>query len=304
MLKISTPRSSLEIEDKEGAKITNLTLSLGKEKFTVIESIEGLDFYLSGNYLLYPWVNRISSKRISYQHPNGNRLDCDLIPEMMDSNGFPSHGLYTKKPRRVVLKEETIDRSTVVLEPIEFDPRFPHFQEEWNLYIDRLVIRTIFTNGSNSPQFFSYGYHPYLSPGENLENCRVVTNLDAYIPLESNLLPPKEYTRKPIQEILKPKEGISSSLDHCFVNTKGGDSYMGLYVPSREVYMICKSYAGELNLPFFQVYTPDSQRIAIEPMSSCGDVFSNPNSQPFCIFPQKKVEGKIEILLSKDAIRN
>jgi galactose mutarotase-like enzyme len=302
MLKIRTPRSSLELDDKEGAKITNLTLSLGKEKYTIIESIAGSDFYLSGNYLLYPWVNRISSKNISYIHTDGNRLDCELVPEMSDSNGFPSHGLYTKKNRRIVLKEETIDRVSVILEPTEWDFRFPYFQEEFNLYVDRLVIKTVFENRSNSPQFFSYGYHPYFSPGVDLGDCKIVTNLDSYIPLEANLLPPQSFTRSPISDILKPTGGIPAFLDHCFVNTRGGNSYMGLYIPSRDVHIICKSYKGELDLPFFQVYTPDSQRIAIEPMSSSGDVFANPNSKPFCLLPQKKVEGKVEFLLSKEAI--
>ena len=297
-LMIETKSSRLHLDLENGGSIRKLILTSLKSKTTkeIISKDDTKDFFLSGSYILYPWVNRIASRFINYKNQK-ILLDTALC----DTNDYPIHGLFFKSKRNLVKVEETNDYSYASITSETFHPKFPLLSEDFFLYEDRLQIVTTFQNTTNSPQFFSYGYHPYFQLDSKINTCTLESNLDTVLPLRKDLLPESYFLEGHRKYIFEDGDLINTlSLDHCFTNLNlSNDPFIRLRFPfTGESICISTKLSPEfIPMTFFQVYTPEDRKtIAIEPLSSSGNVFENFITSPTEIGAQSSKKGQIEIL--------
>lgn len=295
---LETKSSRLHLDLENGGSIRKLSLTSSKSKSTkeIISKDDAKDFFLSGSYLLYPWVNRIASRFINYKNQK-----ILLENALCDTNDYPIHGLFFKSKRNLVKYEETNEESYVYLSSETSHPKFPELSEAFLLYQDRLQIITTFHNTSNSPQFFSYGYHPYFQLDSKINTCTLESNLNSVLPLRKDLLPETYFLEGHRKYIFEDGDLINTlSLDHCFTNLNlTNDPYIRLRFPftGESICISSKLSPNFIPLTYFQVYTPEDRKtIAIEPLSSSGNVFENPITSPIEIGPESTLKGQIEIL--------
>ncbi|MFB5651635.1 aldose 1-epimerase [Leptospira wolffii] len=227
----------------------------------------------SGNFLMFPWVNRHASTELSF---NGKPFTFPGIQR--DENGFPVHGLVHSLERkpikirpdgkggefRVIFPEEWRDSpiSAIAI-------REEYFIEETSSGI-LLSLKTRFNNMKADSIRFAYGYHPYFSLGGHTEDWRVFLHLDKNLELDDKLVPIQPGISNSINSVIQ--DGKLSSLDHLFYgkdprvvleNSKLKYSISVISPPPEE---------GQIALNYYQIYTkPDFSSIAIEPCSAPGN---------------------------------
>lgn len=291
MISLFTNKSKLNLLNSKGAQI--LELKFLNKNGDWIEVIDGYkdseDFFFSGSFLMFPWVNRLEST----EYPKGSSLKAHAY----DGNGYAIHGSVFKAYRNII----TFLNTKVELKISETIETFPEVTEIFSLKENLLEIETIFFNSSNNPQYFAYGYHPYIKIGNfKIDNLIFETNCSDNISLGKNYLPTNPISKIPIQDILVPGSKINNlSLDHLFVNSKGTDAYIKLISKDLnigvEISTVCDSECAIPN-PFFQVYTPSHRNsIAIEPMNSIGNAFFINGAPLTHLSPGEKKSGKFQI---------
>ncbi len=294
---LETKSSRLQLDLLRGGSIQKLVLSSLKTKSSkeIITQDESQDFFLSGSYLLYPWVNRIASRFIQYRQKS-----ILLDPPVCDANEYPIHGLFFSTKRIPLKVEETDLESSVLLSSDWNHPKFPVLTETFTLYPDRLQILTKFENTTTSTQYFSYGYHPYFQLDTKINTCTLTTNLDTLLPLRKDLLPEAYFLEGHRNYLFQDGDRINIlELDHCLTNLHlTEDPFVRLQFPfSGESITISSKFDPDfIPLPYFQLYTPpDRKTIAIEPLSSSGNVFENPITSPVEINALSTQKGRVEI---------
>jgi galactose mutarotase-like enzyme len=123
---IETKSSRLHLDLENGGSIRKLILTSLKSKTTkeIKSKDDTKDFFLSGSYLLYPWVNRIASRFINFKNQK-----ILLENALCDTNDYPIHGLFFKYKRTLVKFEETNEYSYVTITSETFHPKFPLLSE-------------------------------------------------------------------------------------------------------------------------------------------------------------------------------
>ncbi|MCB1179368.1 MAG: hypothetical protein KDK36_17435, partial [Leptospiraceae bacterium] len=147
---IFTEKSSLTIDSK--GKILNLTLNNGNRERTIIKANPFDPFFSSGNYLLFPWVNRLKTNKIKFKE-----LETVINPIAKDSNNLALHGLIANSERDFTVLEESETESKIEFQPKEQLKNFPSLKEIFVLKHDSIEFQIQFSNISNSNQYFSFG---------------------------------------------------------------------------------------------------------------------------------------------------
>lgn len=285
--------SELDINLDLGGQVERLTLKNPRsdKKIPVILPYDKTQpFFLSGNFLMYPWVNRLESNQISIL---GKKITIDPLEQ--DTSNRPIHGLYFNKRRRLI----EVKKDSARIEPIEINRNFPQFTESFVLEDSSLTIRTEFHNPTSSIQEFAYGYHPYLRLKANLDDCSIRTNLTHYIPLTSDLLPNKALSKSEISYLFTSNSTIGQmKLDHLFTGN-ANEPYFGIADEKEKVLLQVRATPySQIPLPYFQVYIPEDRKsIAIEPMSCTGNAFFTTNSGLCRLHAGEKVFGEFVIEL-------
>lgn len=285
--------SELELNLDHGAQITKLSLrhpKSGKKIPVVFPFDQSKGFFLSGNFLMYPWVNRLESDKINVA---GKTITIEPIER--DNHNQPIHGLYFNKKRRLI----EVKKNSARIELTEANKNFPQLIETYTLEDNYLLIQTEFYNPSMQIQEFAYGYHPYIRLNANLEECIIHTNLTQYIPLDGNSLPIKSLERRDLSYLFTKGEPIGNSkLDHLLTaNFK--ELYCGIYDPKdRLLVQVRVPETSQIPMPYFQIYIPEDRKsIAVEPMTSSGNAFFTPKSGLCRLNPDEKAFGEILIEL-------
>ena len=124
-LTLLNSHSELDLNLDLGGQIERLTLKhprLDKKIPVILPYDPNQSFFQSGNFLMYPWVNRLESNKISIV---GRKYTIEPLEK--DSSNRPIHGLYFNKKRRLIeLKKESAR-----IEPLEVNPKFPQFIESF-----------------------------------------------------------------------------------------------------------------------------------------------------------------------------
>lgn len=271
LVELSNSKASLILNPLQGSQIHELTLtSPSGTRLNVIERFDpSLNFFATGSFLMYPWVNRLSMQEITVE---GRTIA--LNPPVIEPSGQAIHGLIFDRPRKVVESSS----SHVVLKLVEPLEDFPEVTEEWRLEDRQFHVRYVFNNVSEFTQQFAFGCHPYFALGTPVDSWIIETNMSHYHPLTSELLPGDE-PPKPIQLILDQTRPLgATSLDNTLTNPIGGPPTFSIADPTQHVRLTlaCTPATGasSIAMQFLQVYTPPTRRsLAVEPMSAIGNVF-------------------------------
>ena len=293
---INTSFSKLKINLTNGGKIESLTLSSKKTKSSkeIIQNKNEI-FFLSGSYLLYPYVNRLESDKINYKNFNIKLQDC-----FKDNNNYPIHGFYFNTKRKIINEISTSNESRLTIQAESFHHSFPEFNETFILRENSLEIITNFINKSSNIQYFSYGYHPYFQLEDNIYSYKLESNLFDVLPLNNDLLPKKYFLENHRNYLFKNFETLSDKkFDHCITNLNLSENpFVKISSSKSDNAILIESFLNKdyIALPYFQIYTPrDGKSIAIEPLTSSGNVFLNPITSPIEILPFEEKTGKIKI---------
>lgn len=294
-LTLLNSHSELDLNLDLGGQVERLTLKhprLDKKIPVILPYDPSLPFFQSGNFLMYPWVNRLESNKITVV---GRKITIDPLEK--DSTDRPIHGLYFNKRRRLI----ELKKDSARIEPIEVNPKFPQFIESFVLEDNSLTIRTEFYNPTDNIQEFAYGYHPYLRLKANLEECSIHTNFTHYIPLTDDLLPNKDLIKNEISYLFISNSLLGQmKLDHLFTGSPS-EPYFGIADEKEKILLQVRvSVNSQIPLPYFQVYTPEDRKsIAIEPMSSTGNAFFTAKSGLCRLNPGDRIFGEFIIELLK-----
>lgn len=275
---IQNQNSSLILDLKNGAQIEKLELETEKGKvFSVINKFNPKDFFLGGNFLMFPWVNRILEERFFFQNK-----EINLSPKKKDSNGLSIHGNFFEMERKII----ELKKNELLLEPISYQNNFPKFIESFFLGKNFCEFKIEFHNDSSEEQIFAFGYHPYLSLNQNLDELNFKTNLNLAIALNSSLVP--DFETKQENPFLNQTSLKGIKLDNLFSSSE------------KEIFFAIENESTGLKISFendiysfVQIYTPEDRlSIAVEPMSSTGNVFFEKKSCPVKLKPQEKISAK------------
>lgn len=296
MFTLENDFATLGLDLSRGGKILFLEFKTNQSKIQVIQSREGSDFYLSGSYFLFPWVNRISSPSLNIR---GRKFV--LKDYKTDANGLPIHGFYTEAPRRIL--SQTPDSVTIA--PVSFHPDFPIFQETFILKEKQFVCKTEFWNKTSSLQAFAYGYHPYLEFEKPIDELELIIEPELWVPLDEKLLPTEK--KEPTSKLFPSSSLRDVKLDHLFLEERSEDARISLRDPLTGQTLRCVGRQSlqpeQIPLPFFQVYThPDRNCIAIEPQTSPGNVFAHSHFEPVYLEPNSYKWGEWNIEISLDQV--
>mmetsp|Transcript_23801 Transcript_23801/g.42102 ORF Transcript_23801/g.42102 Transcript_23801/m.42102 type:complete len:303 (-) Transcript_23801:17-925(-) len=267
----SNHSSALSLNLHRGAQVNQLSLSTASGKrLDVIDSFKPEeDFFGSGSFLMFPWVNRLAAREVNI---DGRTVAFD--PPMSDSTGHSIHGLVFDKPRRVVDSSNTHIHLTLAESPADF----PSVSELWRLEERALVVKYTFTNESAVTQKFAFGLHPYFSLGTKVDTWIIQTNMTHFHPLTHELLPGDE-PPQPISQVFSQTEPLgATSLDHTLTDPVDGPPTLSIIDAAQQVKLTVTGLPpispDSIPLRFLQVYTPPHrQSIAVEPMSAIGNVF-------------------------------
>lgn len=265
---------------------------------------EEKEFLSTGSYLMYPWVGRIKNEekiveliKTENSHLRTKEVSINFPFKDSSKNNFPLHGFFANSDREILKHDsDVLVFSSVVSENNIIKNCFPDFVETFKILEDRLEVSTSFKNSSNNncPQYFAYGYHPYISfLGKQINNLVISSNINRKIKLGGNLMPEVSGS----ESLILTDCNLSGKLNEIFYDDlfyKEDDSlaqinpFISLYDEESKIKVTIENinntgskfsdhgnFPSRVNLNYFQLYTPSNRdKIAIEPMSSISNAFN------------------------------
>lgn len=264
-MELRTKSSRLQLEPKDGNQWLSLELCTESgKKFLLVETPPGGRRFSYGSFLMFPWVNRL--------RPNPwERMAKDISTAWVeDSHGISLHGMVHSLPREPLsLSGSAASFLVKIPEKWRNEHNFAYeIEEGFRLTEHRLEITYKVWNSKNSSESFALGIHPYFRLGE--EDWELDLGKAKEVLLDKDLLP---------KEILGEAFGslpvLHRNWDSLFYVT--GTPSVRLVSSERNVQL----KIGSDQAKFFQIYLPpESDRIAIEPMTSCANFLTYPLGNP------------------------
>lgn len=233
----------------------------------------GLERYRSarkttGIPLLYPWANRLGSRRFGLAGREVD-LESDDLPLSLDAGGLPMHGLLGAASGWRVERHESVGDGGVLAASFDFAAQpaliaafpFPHVIEiEATLQGPRLTIKTTVRPSADVAVPVSFGFHPYLRlPGVARAAWEIEIPVAERLLLDERMLPSGE--REAVE--IAPGPLGSRTFDDAFTAPPGGAPF-ALSGGGRRIEL--RLGAG---YEFSQVYAPaDDEVVAFEPMTA------------------------------------
>jgi len=296
--------SSFIAYPEHGGRIDKLVLYLNDNPVSILRSLGSEAQVRSdqtyNNTVLFPFANRLEKgeylfEDIPYRFPANDQqtnyhsalhgllsnYDFEVTERLMsDNNSFKKLGLRAK-----------LNKSTFSSYPFEVE-----FHVHYQIVRDN-VFRVAFflrnTGDRNVPA--GYGWHPYFSINEPVDELYLKIPRAHRIEVDENLLPTG--IKKPDHRFSEEARSLKSeSFDTCFQLDGDGPFETSLIAPEQNIRLNIRQSA---NLPYMQIYTPDDRKtIAIEPVSSNINAFRNKDGL-MVLKPGEKVESWIELHLAK-----
>jgi aldose 1-epimerase len=290
------------------------TFSSTKLKRLILNEIEiiseenDIDYLLSGSYLCFPWVGRITSDDKIKELTNEEKIDYPF----REQNNFPLHGLYARVERKLTKESLTSNSITFTAENQKSED-WPIFLEEYIITDNSLEVKTFFNNpNENKSQYFAYGYHPYIGINrKNINNLILNSNVQYHCKLNSKIVPEinedKKLKMTNMQENaefnLLRRKFDTMCLDDLFYYDESSSKenpYVELTDQEDKISVIVESDRNNsIPMNYFQLYTPERRNcVAIEPLSSPSNAF-NIDFPNYLVElkPKESKEGKFKIIL-------
>lgn len=218
--------------------------------------------------LLYPWANRLGSRRFSV---DGREVDLELegLPLSFDSAGLPMHGLLGAADGWRVDRHESGASGGLLAASFDFAVPsdllaafpFPHdVLLEARLNDAELTIATSVRATGDAAVPVSFGFHPYLRlPGVERPDWQVRIPVAERLLLDDRMLPNGQ--RQPVR--IEPGPLGSRVFDDAFRGPPDGAPFVLAGGGRRIELRLGDGYR------FAQVYAPgDDEVIAFEPMTA------------------------------------
>ena len=268
------------------------------------------NYLLSGSYLCFPWVGRLTND------DKLKELTKDSLPDypFRDGNNLPLHGLYADAERIVLTSSDEGNSISFIAECFQ---QFPFFIEEYKINQYSLEIKTSFENrNSETIQYFAYGYHPYIGINrKNINKMSLNSNIKFNVELTSQLVPDVCENLQVMRKMLGDHEDNhlrkkidDKKIDDLFFNPERSNienPFVDLIDHEENLRVTVESDKSKsIRLNYFQIYTPERRNcIAIEPLTSPSNAFNIdfPNKL-IQLKPNESKEGLIKISLSKVTI--
>lgn len=122
-MKIAIDGDNYLVLNPDSGRLTHVTLG-GNTVLTQNE--DGLG---AGNYLMYPWVNRVEKNPFTIES------------EYKDGNNIPLHGLFVNNNREITVKPLSANSIIVEMMPSLSVEGVPQFKEFYELKHNSLTIR-------------------------------------------------------------------------------------------------------------------------------------------------------------------
>jgi aldose 1-epimerase len=218
--------------------------------------------------LLYPWANRVGSKKFTTAGREVDLTSADL-PLSLDDGGLPIHGLLSGAHRWSVDDHSSTDAGGVLEAGFDFGTvaqlqkafPFPHkVSLRVNLSGAVLTIVTTVDADQGVAVPVSFGFHPYLTlSGVARRDWRIEAPVSEHLELDTRMLPTGE--RRPTTVASGPLG--SRTFDDGFLAPAHEEPFVLAGGGRRIELRIGDGY------PFAQVYAPaDDDVVAYEPMTA------------------------------------
>ena len=250
--------------------------SLGHRGEELLGQRGGLRTYVSerstmGIPLLYPWANRVASRRFQVA---GREVNLDLAspPPSLDPNGLPIHGLLAAAEGWRVERHEARGDGGLLVSRFDFGAQpellaafpFPHeVTIEATLDGMTLTIATTVEASGDTEVPISFGYHPYFRlPGVQRADWKIDVPVRERLVLDADELP----TGKREPAGVDGGQLGSRTFDDEFVAPEDSAPLVLAGGARRIEVALLSGY------PYTQVYAPaDDDVIAFEPMTAPTD---------------------------------
>jgi galactose mutarotase-like enzyme len=218
--------------------------------------------------LLYPWANRVGSRKFTTADQEVDLTSADL-PLSFDDGGLPIHGLLAGAVGWSVEDHRSTDDGGVLEARFDFGADaqlskafpFPHrlsFRASLTAAVLTVVTTVHADQGVAVP--VSFGFHPYLTlPGVARRDWRIEAPISEHLELDARMLPtgartPTTIASGPLGSRVFDDGFLAPAHEEPFVLAGGG---------RRIELRIGDGY------PFAQVYAPtDDDVVAYEPMTA------------------------------------
>ena len=223
--------------------------------------------------LLYPFPNRMKDGKYnwnsqSYQFPINDTSTDNALHGLGMNQSMNIKRVRTEKDSGSLCCQY-IDQGTHEYYPFPFTFCAIFTISEAGFEVDLQV-----TNNGNEAIPFGFGWHPYFSLSEKIENTRLTLPEVEMIGIDQRMIPTgKRYT---YDEFANGKQIQSTVLDNCFAVQPAGDGLFRLRLEGEKGTLDYWQEAGENQYKYLQLFTPPMREsIAIEPMTCNVDGFNN-----------------------------
>jgi galactose mutarotase-like enzyme len=250
--------------------------------------------------LLYPWANRVASRRFRVA---GREVNLDLAspPPSLDPNGLPIHGLLAAADGWRVERHEDLGDGGVLLGRFDFGAQpgvitafpFPHeLTFEATLEGMTLTIATTVEASGDTEVPISFGYHPYLRlPGVERADWEIDVPVRERLVLDAEELP----TGKREPAGVDGGRLGSRTFDDEFV-APDGSAPLVLAGGARRIEVALLS-----GYPYTQVYAPaDDDVVALEPMTAPTDALIAGGAELPLVAPGESCRAVFSITVEAD----
>jgi aldose 1-epimerase len=249
--------------------------------------------------LLYPWANRVASRRFSVA---GREvvIDPDSTPLRLDPNGLPMHGLLTAAAGWEVERHEATPDGAALGARFDFAAHhalmaaFPFAHEvlfEATLTGPILTIATTVRAADDSPVPIAFGFHPYLRlPNVARSDWRIEVPVHEQLRLGPDMLP----TGERVEAHVHAGRLDARTFDDAYAAPEGHSPFV-LAGGGRRVEV---SFADGYR--YAQVFAPaDDDVIAFEPMTAPANALVDAGPDLRVLAPGESFTATFSIAISQ-----
>jgi aldose 1-epimerase len=200
------------------------------------------------------------------------------LPINKPDEGHALHGFLNDKPFEVVNVSEEKDFSALELS-YDYDGNIPGYPFPFRLGFlyklssDGFKIETLVINKGVDKMPYSYGWHPYFTFNETVDELYLQLPATGIVALNEHLIPTGKIL--PAEHFIQPEKIGNRLLDTCFVVENKKIVTARLYSAKHDIPVNIWQEAGEGKFRYMQVYTPPHRNsIAIEPVTSQPNSFN------------------------------
>jgi aldose 1-epimerase len=223
--------------------------------------------------LLYPFPNRLKDGQYqwngqTYQFPINDQLTGNALHGLGMTKGMNIKQVLTKADSGSLCCQY-IDQGQHDYYPFPFT-----FCATFRMTATDFEVNLQVTNDGKDVLPFGFGWHPYFSLSEKIEDSWLQLPEIEMIGIDQRMIPTGK--RYAFDDFVGGKKIGQTVLDNCFAVPNSPDGRFRLQLKGEKGTLNYWQEAGEHQYKFIQLFTPPMrQSIAIEPMTCNVDAFNN-----------------------------